>query len=527
MPIVLSKGLYMGKKAKTSLKAPKDVDDFFSNLLDAKETDKAQKTILSKVENLEEDPQDLSDGFNGFDESDALLDKTSMQDIDLGESSGLSNREADFDKGFTEVSIFEESKTELSAFELSTIGTKSALAHDDLLAKEELSAFTVGVDLGESDDLNEDDELEMMLAEIEEEQGIDGSLSEEESFLESIEEQTQNEDTLLSLLKELDAEGELLAASKPPRPPKKKQSPKASKSESRLEDGEEKTIASMVVSKEQLDKTQVTVSKTKTKTKPRLKTAVQSKAKKRSKNRKLSTEKSKVSDDQVFNFKSPRSAKRKTDDLEKSVSSVENVPKRMSGFQGESLPELSNYDESEFLEIAQKRINNLEKECLELRKDNEELAHLCQKYQGKYDALMESQKSHSVKEDKLEKDLLGKIEVYKTKFSNQEKISKELEEEIDSYKQRLSGSFDRVRRRERELESRLEIMKKDTEAICEDKDKRFLELKKQFQDLEDRLERERMDFDKLQQSQKDQNKRLVKTIETLKVALSLVEGEEL
>ncbi|NJL25113.1 MAG: hypothetical protein HC902_08015 [Calothrix sp. SM1_5_4] len=91
---------------------------------------------------------------------------------------------------------------------------------------------------------------------------------------------------------------------------------------------------------------------------------------------------------------------------------------------------------------------------------------------------------------------------------------------------RISTNIQKIRVRERELENRLELMKMENAALIRSKDELILELKRQIDQLNLELNNYRAKNQELNRLTTDKQEMLRRTVKALRLALSMLEGEE-
>ena len=181
--------------------------------------------------------------------------------------------------------------------------------------------------------------------------------------------------------------------------------------------------------------------------------------------------------------------------------------------------------QAEHLRLAQERILKLEHEAERLRDDNEALSAAGQALQKHTHQLEQQVENKSAKLEKLKNSLANENKMLESSMKFKTKQINDLSLQLQQYELRLNKNRKKIRTRERELENRLEIMKLETAALVQTKDKNILDLKKQVDRMND-------DMDSFQNKQSeltqmiDAKKDLLNRIErTLKMALSLVTGD--
>lgn len=182
--------------------------------------------------------------------------------------------------------------------------------------------------------------------------------------------------------------------------------------------------------------------------------------------------------------------------------------------------------QSESLRIAQSRILELEQEIERLRLQNEELGAAGETLRRRTDELhadtqkLESDYQYAVSTFEQEKGILQ---------STKEALQKELEllrRKNEELELRISTNIQKIRVRERELENRLELVKMEGAALIRSKDEMILELKRQMDQLNMELNNFRSKNQELNRISTDKQEMLRRTVKALRLALSMLEGEE-
>lgn len=181
---------------------------------------------------------------------------------------------------------------------------------------------------------------------------------------------------------------------------------------------------------------------------------------------------------------------------------------------------------SNYLEIAQSRVLELEKEIQKLRRDSEQIATA-----GKHFKELSETLKNQVKQTESNYMNLQEITKEEKKILMQSLEAKEikiaaLQDRIQDVEGRQGSQYENIRLRERELENRLEILKSETEALSQVKDEKILELKKQLSSLNADLEKYRSQNQKLVAKVESKEELLRKTVKALRIALTMLEGHE-
>ncbi len=221
-----------------------------------------------------------------------------------------------------------------------------------------------------------------------------------------------------------------------------------------------------------------------------------------------------------------------------STGSSQGVPAYSTRFQnvpsagGSDLDTLKNYLALREQDVAvlsgqfrssQERVKQLEGQVKMERARSAELQQLLMKSEQKikgYD--QEKQIEFEVMEKQLE-DLSGQLKDRTEKVRTFEAKLKMTHEEISRVKERVKVDIRKIRVREKELESQLEILKKDSSALIQSRDEKILELKRKVDLLEFNMELVQEQFQKERQTADDLKMRLRDAAEAMKHANGLLE----
>jgi hypothetical protein len=182
--------------------------------------------------------------------------------------------------------------------------------------------------------------------------------------------------------------------------------------------------------------------------------------------------------------------------------------------------------QSESLRIAQQRLLEFEQEIERLRLQNEELAAAGETLRRRTDELSagnqrrESDYENAVSTFNQEKEIL---------VNSKEALQRDLEQQRQKNEElelRISTNIQKIRVRERELENRLELVKMESAALIRSKDEMILELKRNIDQLNLELNNYRNKNQELNRLTTDKQEMLRRTVKALRLALSMLEGEE-
>jgi predicted nucleic acid-binding Zn-ribbon protein len=225
----------------------------------------------------------------------------------------------------------------------------------------------------------------------------------------------------------------------------------------------------------------------------------------------------------VIDHKSNRSAASvKADSHDEARASVG----RFGAFRNTGSPTGAALAQSETLRIAQSRILELEKEVERVRTENESLAAAGETFRRKADEMsarmedLENKYEHAVSTHDQEKALL---------LENKESLRGELgslKQKTEELELRITSNIQKIRVRERELENRLELAKMENSSLMRSKDEMVLDLKRQIDQLNLELSNYRTKNQELNRNLSDKQDILRRTVKALRLALTMLEGEE-
>jgi hypothetical protein len=182
--------------------------------------------------------------------------------------------------------------------------------------------------------------------------------------------------------------------------------------------------------------------------------------------------------------------------------------------------------QSESLRIAQNRLLEFEQEIERLRQQNEELAAAGETLRRRTDELL-------AQNNKRESDYQNAISTFGQEkqilTESKEALQRDLElarRKAEELELRISTNIQKIRVRERELENRLELMKMESAALLRSKDETILELKRNIDQLNLELNNYRTKNQELNRQTTDKQEMLRRTVKALRLALSMLEGEE-
>lgn len=181
---------------------------------------------------------------------------------------------------------------------------------------------------------------------------------------------------------------------------------------------------------------------------------------------------------------------------------------------------------SENLRIAQNRILELEQEVERLRVENEQLAAAGETLRRRADEYLGRAESADARCEAIKSMADEEKQLLQESLTGKERQYQGVQAKIEELEARLSTNIQKIRVRERELENRLELVRMESTALIRSKDELILDLKRQMDQLNMELENYRSKGQELNKSLNDKQEMLRRTVKALRLALSMLEGED-
>ncbi|MCB0378222.1 MAG: hypothetical protein KDD33_06995 [Bdellovibrionales bacterium] len=186
----------------------------------------------------------------------------------------------------------------------------------------------------------------------------------------------------------------------------------------------------------------------------------------------------------------------------------------------------STLKQSEHLRIAQKKLNDLEEEVEKLRRENEELASAGETFRRINDEYYTSIENLKIRLEEQSQTSEQEIGLLKKISKNKDKLITDLKQQNDELKSRIDNNFRTVRKREKDLEHRLEIAKIEEAALLKSKDQLILDLKRRIDEIS-------AESDNFRQKSQENYRELQKkqqvvrgVVRALRIALTKLEGDD-
>ncbi|MBY0316159.1 MAG: hypothetical protein K2Q26_11600 [Bdellovibrionales bacterium] len=181
--------------------------------------------------------------------------------------------------------------------------------------------------------------------------------------------------------------------------------------------------------------------------------------------------------------------------------------------------------QTEGLRKAQLQIDDLNKEIEGLRRENDALLSSADTFQRLSDDRHEELEKIKAEMLGLRKHFEEEIAIRTQSLIGKDKLINELKQVNSDLKAKVESNFKQIRKRERDLEYRLELAKVEKEALLKAKDKSILELnhanEKSAQDVEIYKAKAKEHYDNLRKQQQT----VRSAVRALRIALAGLEGD--
>lgn len=178
------------------------------------------------------------------------------------------------------------------------------------------------------------------------------------------------------------------------------------------------------------------------------------------------------------------------------------------------------------LKAAKDQIALNEQSLREEKAKNAELVHLSGEQRQKIENF-EKEKSISIESLQVEiNDLRFQVKSKTDKARVLDKQAREIAEEMDRLKDRVRADIRKIRVREKELENRLEILKKDSEALIAARENKIIELKRKLDLLEFNMDLLQDQYTREKETSIKLREKLSKAAQVVRVAGGLLDSNK-
>ncbi|MCS6838853.1 MAG: hypothetical protein NZ480_08405 [Bdellovibrionaceae bacterium] len=186
----------------------------------------------------------------------------------------------------------------------------------------------------------------------------------------------------------------------------------------------------------------------------------------------------------------------------------------------------NNIEFAHHLKLAQNKIIELEKELDRLREENELLTVAAQTHKNQAEEYflklnqLENEKREALEQAQME------IMVVQQNLKRKEHENKKLVDELTQLRLEIQHQVKNVRKRERDLENRLEILKQERNALLKAKDEMILQLRQRIDEMNGEIELMKEQNQQLNKKIAGLQDQIFRTVKTLRLTLNHLQSEE-
>lgn len=188
------------------------------------------------------------------------------------------------------------------------------------------------------------------------------------------------------------------------------------------------------------------------------------------------------------------------------------------------LKEKENREKQKTIEILRSELSKAKAAHNALQSEKRRLMLKSDDIESERRALTETVEELRHKISNADASVSQKVKDYQTRLENAQFTNKRLEKKLEDFKLRVRLDIQKIRARERELENRLELQKRDAEALIAAKDTRLLNQKREIDKLQFEMEilKERL----VEETEKaeDRSEKLQRAVQSLKMAQGMLSG---
>ncbi len=177
------------------------------------------------------------------------------------------------------------------------------------------------------------------------------------------------------------------------------------------------------------------------------------------------------------------------------------------------------------LKIAQNKIKSLEEELNLARIENEKLHVAGEIVNHRNQELLSVNQKLELKIENSKEEFQKEIQLLKDSNAAKTVKNDELMQKNKEFDSHLNSKISKIGRRERELENRLEIVKKENEVLIKSKNEDLMHLNRQVDQLKMEIENFRKKGVELNKEISEKDEMATKTIKALKMALNVLDKE--
>lgn len=178
------------------------------------------------------------------------------------------------------------------------------------------------------------------------------------------------------------------------------------------------------------------------------------------------------------------------------------------------------------LKVTRERVQELEKDLSQQKSISSELSHEKETLEKKIEQMGKERESSEARLKAEIESIQFELKAKRDKGRVMEQKVRDAYDEIESIKDRVRADIRKIRIREKELENRLEILKKDSEALLTSRENKIVELKRKLDLVEFNMDLLQEKHGKEQGKNKKLKDRLLKAAQAMKVADGLLGSQD-
>jgi hypothetical protein len=188
------------------------------------------------------------------------------------------------------------------------------------------------------------------------------------------------------------------------------------------------------------------------------------------------------------------------------------------------LKEKENREKQKTIDVIRSELEKAKASIQKVQSDKRKLMLKVDEIEADRRALEETVDELRHKVSLSEGDTSQKVKDYQARLENSQFQAKRLEKKLEDFKLRVRLDIQKIRARERELENRLELQKRDTEALISGKDTRLLNQKREIDRMQFEMEILKERLVEETERAEDRNEKLHRALQSLKMAQGMLSG---
>lgn len=177
-------------------------------------------------------------------------------------------------------------------------------------------------------------------------------------------------------------------------------------------------------------------------------------------------------------------------------------------------------------QVLRRQIQQLEERLTRSENERRRIVLELEESEAKNRALKDGRDQEKHHLGKLESQHQEELRALQLRLDNAQFQATKAEKKLDEFRERVRSDIQRIRMRERELANRLELQKRDAEALLSTKDERLMSQKREIDRLEFEIESLKERFIDETQKAEDRAAKLTRAMQSLRLATGMLSGME-